>query len=311
MIAIEWHGAEDCVYDRKEHFAEATSKDYSGNITVNYSSPIPPSNADTYTVTAEIADDNDSKNYVIDDATKSKTFTIEKCAVTVKPDDITKVYGVKQDPDFTYTVEVTNGEDKENQQAIVSGYLANIKDGMFTREKNENAGSYAITGDIGDYADSVELKNYAISFAPATFTIEQLPVKVTPKEGQSKVYGDSDLTYDYDVEILEETNIDAGDVKKELGTGVLKLAEDPKDAKDYAFELVNSNGDYGNFSVRLSEESPSFTIKQKKIDITWSNNELIYNGKQQSQTCKAKDGETDLPVEYHYYTNQAATDEIM
>ena len=310
VIAIEWHGAEDCVYDRKEHFAEATSKDYSGNITVNYSSPIPPSNADTYTVTAEIADDNDSKNYVIDDATKSKTFTIEKCAVTVKPDDITKVYGVKQDPDFTYTVEVTNGEDKENQQAIVSGYLANIKDGMFTREKNENAGSYAITGDIGDYADSVELKNYAISFAPATFTIEQLPVKVTPKEGQSKVYGDSDLTYDYDVEILEETNIDAGDVKKELGTGVLKLAEDPKDAKDYAFELVNSNGDYGNFSVRLSEESPSFTIKQKKIDITWSNNELIYNGKQQSQTCKAKDGETDLPVEYHYYTNQAATDEI-
>ena len=311
VIAIEWHGAEDCVYDGKEHFVEATSKDYSGNITVNYSSPIPPTNAETYTVTAKIADDNDSKNYVIDDATKSKTFTIEKCAVTVKPDDISKVYGVKQDPDFTYTVEVTNGEDKENQQAIVSGYLANIKDGMFTREKNENAGSYAITGDIGDYADSVELKNYAISFAPATFEIKQLPVKVTPKEGQSKVYGDSDLTYDYDVEILEETNIDAGDVKKELGTGVLKLAEDPKDAKDYAFELVNSDGDYGNFSVRLSEESPSFTIKQKKIDITWSeDNELIYNGKQQSQTCKAKDGETDLPVEYHYYTDQAATDEI-
>ena len=311
MIAIEWHGAEDCVYDRKEHFAEATSKDYSGNITVNYSSPIPPSNADTYTVTAEIADDNDSKNYVIDDATKSKTFTIEKCAVTVKPDDITKVYGVKQDPDFTYTVEVTNGEDKENQQAIVSGYLANIKDGMFSREKNENAGSYAITADIGGYADSVELKNYAISFAPATFTIEQLPVKVTPKEGQSKVFGDSDLTYDYDVEILEKTNIDAGDVKKELGTGVLKLAEDPKDAKDYAFELVNSDGDYGNFSVTLPEERPSFTIKQKQIDVTWSSdNEFIYNGKQQSQTCEAKDGETDLPVEYHYYRDQAATDEI-
>lgn len=98
------------------------------------------------------------------------TFTINKAALTVTANAVSKTYG-EADPELTYKVEgLVNGDELTGQLERVAG---------------ENVGTYAIalgTLTAGD--------NYTITYTGADFTISKRDVTVTAKD-QTITYGDA------------------------------------------------------------------------------------------------------------------------
>ena len=118
--------------------------------TVSYENNV---NAGTATVTIK---DEEGGNYTVNG---TKTFTINKAAITVSASDIEKNYG-EDDPALTAGVSGLKGSDTES---VISYILS--------REKGEDAGTYAITP-----AGETEQGNYEVAYENATFTINRKPV---------------------------------------------------------------------------------------------------------------------------------------
>uniref|UniRef100_UPI00227AF889 Calx-beta domain-containing protein n=1 Tax=Algoriphagus sp. PAP.12 TaxID=2996678 RepID=UPI00227AF889 len=93
-----------------------------------------------------------------------------------------KVYG-DPDPSFTFTATGFEGMDDET---ILTGSLG--------RAAGEDVGTYAIT--IGTLNAG---PNYAINFTSADFEITKAILDITADAGQSKVYGDADPVFSYQV----------------------------------------------------------------------------------------------------------------
>ena len=109
----------------------------------------------TYKIEVAFADGS-NPNYKL--TTKPGTLTVSPKAVTLTADDVSKKFGEK-DPELTYTVEglVTFGETEDK--------LAEVK---LSREKGEDAGTYAITATV----DAKANPNYVVTVADGgSFTI--------------------------------------------------------------------------------------------------------------------------------------------
>ncbi len=107
------------------------------------------------------------------------TITRSSVAVTVKADDLGKVYG-DPDPELTFQ--------------IISGTLvgSDTFTGQLTREAGENVGTYNITQ--GTLALGI---NYDLVFQGGTFTITVRPITVTAdNKTKPKGTSDPDLTYE-------------------------------------------------------------------------------------------------------------------
>ncbi len=175
------------------------AKDYdglpfpSGDYTVNYSGLVAGEDASVLTgsvsyggdaisatlpgtYTIQPSGDLSADNYAISYA--NGTLTINKRPITVTADAKSKIYG-GTDPEWTY--QITSG-------SLLSG---DEFSGEVNRAVGENAGLYNIqkgTLTLGD--------NYALTFVPAYFTIQPMPLTVTA-DAKTKAYGNADpaLTY--------------------------------------------------------------------------------------------------------------------
>jgi len=149
-----------------------------------------PVHAGTYTVVAHYAGDN--INYAAVDS-QPVTFTISAATLTITANPETKTYGT---PDPTLTFQVSG------LLAADSGGLA----GHLTRASGQTVagGPYAISqGTLT--ADS----NYTISFTGNTLTITPAPLAITAN-ARTKVYGNPDPTFTYQVSGLKFTDTAAG-----------------------------------------------------------------------------------------------------
>ena len=120
-----------------------------------------------------------------------------------------------------------------------------------------NVGSYKVIATIP------ESGNYnQIVLNEIEFKINPQPVTVTPKAGQSKVYGTTDPeSFDYEVEGLVEGETLSGSLKREAGDNV----------GNYAFTLgdLATNDNNKNYNVSFAAGTlPKFEIKAAEVTVT-------------------------------------------
>ena len=112
------------------------------------------------------------------------------------------------------------------------------------------------------------------------FTINRRAVTVTPSDGQSKTYGDSDPTITYNVDGL------LGLVPGESLSGTLERAAG-KDVNTYAITqgtVTDANND--NYTITFTT-GKTFAITPKTIGISWGPTILTYNSSAQAPTATA------------------------
>lgn len=139
----------------------------------------PVSEVGTYDITADSAE---AKNYTF--IYEKGTLTIEKAPLTIRANDMTRVYG-EENPVFTYTYTgFKNGEKEDVLSVLPSATSA---------DKTSNAGTYNI---IPSDASS---KNYAITYENGKLTITKAHLTVVAMDN-SRMYGEEnpeiELTFD-------------------------------------------------------------------------------------------------------------------
>ena len=132
----------------------------------------------TYAITPNGAT---AKNYAI--TYENGTLTIEKTPLTIRANDVSRMYGDKN-PVFTFSyIGFKNGETEENLTA---------KPLATSASQTNYAGTYDIV------PSDAAAKNYAITYENGTLTITKAPLSVTAVSN-TKVYGDEnpqiELTY--------------------------------------------------------------------------------------------------------------------
>src|SRR5205085_1145519 len=127
----------------------------------------------TYTISATLSPVGVLGNYDITYTTA--TFTIDKKAASVTPNDASKTYGAV-DPTLTGTL---------------SGFLAaDSVSATYSRTVGGTVGTYTISATLSPVG---VLGNYDITYTTATFTIDKKAASVTPNDA-SKTYGAVDPT---------------------------------------------------------------------------------------------------------------------
>ncbi|BDD11784.1 hypothetical protein FUAX_42160 (plasmid) [Fulvitalea axinellae] len=194
-------------------------------------------NAGNYAITlGSLKPEKDNYNVTL----QADVFKIEKAPVTVTPlDGQSKVYG-ESDPILDYTANGLIGTDKLN--------------GSLKRQAGEDAGDYTILQ--GSLA-LPDVRNYTLNVSPSTFRIVKANLKVVPKSGQKKIYGESDPALEYDNLI----GLIAGDKM----TGA--LSRNPgENAGDYAFILGSLKPEKDNYNVTL--QTDVFKVEKAPLTIT-------------------------------------------
>lgn len=111
----------------------------------------------------------------------NQTITVDPKTITVTADSgQTKVYGDPDPLSFTYTSDPLQPGDTFS--------------GSLSRAAGENVASYAITS-----GSLTAGPNYTITMPPVNFDITTRPITVTADPGQTKVYGDADPAYAYQI----------------------------------------------------------------------------------------------------------------
>jgi hypothetical protein len=166
-------------------------------------------------------------------------FTITPAPLMITVDaGQTKVYG-DSDPVFTYTPVGLVGTD------VIAGMLA--------RGPGDIVGVYAIAqGSLS--AGS----NYLVTFIPAIFTITPAELTVTVDAGQTKVYGETDPAFTYDITGWQGTDTIV------LRTGVLSR-EPGNNAGTYAITIGNLSAG-PNYTMDL--QPAIFTITATTLTVT-------------------------------------------
>ena len=116
-------------------------------------------------------------NYAI--AFSNGTFEITRAGLQVTADPLRRLYG-DTDPVFTFT---TSG-------LVAGDTVASALTGALTRDPGENVGAYAIT------QGTLAARNYTISFAPGTLTIDPAPLSIVGQNA-TREYGLADPLFGF------------------------------------------------------------------------------------------------------------------
>ena len=185
-VTLDWSAVADSyTYNGADQTVVVTAKDSGGNaveIVVKYDGAAAMHNADTYTVTVELAD---TEKYVFaDGVVTSKDITVEQATLTVTAadKDITQGEAVGE---LTYTVTGFQGTDTPDA-AQISGTPATTADGT-------TAGEFDIT--VSDFVIGNETynTNYKLAYVSGTLTVEA----AAAENVYSLVVNDADTTKDY------------------------------------------------------------------------------------------------------------------
>jgi hypothetical protein len=186
-----------------------------------------------------------SNNYLI--TFVSGTLTIEMRSVTITADAKSKQYG-QTDPVLTY--QVTTGS------LIVGDSIS----GALARNSGSGVGSYTIT------QGSLSLSaNYNLTFVSANLSVTAKPITITANSLQTKVYGESDPTFQYEITSgsLESGDSLSGSLSRSSGSTV----------GTYALNI----GTLANSNYEISFVSANFAITSKAITITASAKTKVYD----------------------------------
>lgn len=224
-----------------------------------------------------------ASNYQLKEEKKGH-LTVKKAAIKVNANEIQTVYG--QVPELTYSLDLTGTdlkEEKVKNELPENLLMIEDEEGNLISEKD------AAKKGVGEYNivlnPEAESENYVIDFTPAVLKINQLPVSVSPKTGQSKVYREDDPEhYQYDVKSEDSsTTLSADDIKKELesvfvtaGQEILQREEGEDVTKEgYAYSLAENGEEYGNFKLTLVGNE-SFYIQPLDITIKANPQSKVY-----------------------------------
>ena len=177
----------------------------------------------------------------------SGTLTIELRSVTITADAKSKQYG-QADPALTY--QVTTGS------LIVGDSIS----GALARNSGSGVGSYTIT------QGSLSLSaNYNLTFVSANLSVTAKPITITANSLQTKVYGESDPTFQYEITngSLESGDSLSGSLSRSSGSTV----------GTYALNI----GTLANSNYEISFVSANFAITRKPITITASAKTKVYD----------------------------------
>ncbi|MBT9371277.1 MBG domain-containing protein [Rhizobium sp. CSW-27] len=200
-------------------------------------------------------------NYAISFA--SGTLTINKRAITVTADNLSKTYG-DANPDLTWTVtdgSLVNGD-------TMSGALATTANGT------SSVGAYDITQ--GTLAASA---NYDMTFATGTLTVTQRAITVTA-DNQSKTYGDAnpDLTW----KVTNGNLVNGDSLSGDLST----VADRTSNVGTYDI----TQGTLANANYAITYEGGRLTINQRAITVTADSLSKTYGDSNPDLTWKVTQG---------------------
>ena len=192
------------------------------------------------------------------------TFSINPKPLTVRADDIDKVYG-EDDPEFSVEYsEFAPGE----TEAVLEGTLE------FEREPGEDVGEYSIT------PSGISSSNYEITFVEGTLDIRPKPLIITADDGE-KVYGEDDpqLTASYSEFAFDE---DESDLE-----GIIELLrEDGEDVGQY--RITPSGVASDNYLISFADGT--FTVDPRPITVKGDELSKIYGENDPALTYTITEG---------------------
>ena len=266
---------DEYTYDGTAHEPKVTVKDGEVTIpenqyTVSYENNV---NAGTATVTVK---DKEGGNYTVNG---TKTFTINKAAVTVSASDIEKNYG-EDDPELT---------------AVVTGLVADGKISYtLTREEGESAGTYVITPN----GDAVQ-GNYTVQYIPGILTIKEKPrTGYFCKEGDNYVHTKGSKK---EMRVVFDSAKGGAEVIKHLtGVGVDKAAIPQKFMKlSIGSVIIDVSPEYldtlsiGEHSLTASfDDGNSVTIKFSVVEADKKENSKTDTKDPENKETKTNESET-------------------
>ena len=246
-VTLEW-GESTFTYNGEAQAPTATAtgmvNDESLTVTVSGEQ----TNANTYTATASITDNN----YKLPEV-NTKEFTINPKAVTLEWGESTFTYnGEAQAPTATATGMVND----ESLAVTVSG-----------EQTNANTETYTATASITD-------NNYKLpEVATKEFTIN--PKAVTLEWGES--------TFTYNGSAQKPTATATGMVNDESLVVTVSGEQTNANTETYTATASITDNNYKLPEVNTKE----FTINPKAVTLEWSNTALTYNGEAQAPTATA------------------------
>ena len=217
-------------------------------------------------------------NYAIGEYVNG-TYTINAKAVTVTPDNNTKVYGETTDPALTYSsnVELAQLNDTEKAQIVAA------------RVAGENVGTYNIT-----VSGPATIKGYALTYdneTPGKFIITKRPVTITAQPqmlqtGQTidnldktavtkdNLVGDDDILLDWSFAAAVNNNLTAENVLKmsagheaedteEIANGIEIAVKDGEEYPNYAITLVPAKLTVLNLATALLLDDADAALTDK------------------------------------------------
>ena len=261
-VTLDW-GANSFAYDGNAHTLTPTAQNAVSNdnlgLTVTVtgekitdSSAI---NAGTYTATAKIT----NPNYVLDESSKTATFTITPRPLTVKAKDKTLTYG---DPVPTFN------ETDLTYEGLLDCDKGKLGTPVF-------ACAYTTTSPVGNYTIEVSglaNSNYTINYKSGTLTVNPGTIIVSVT-GKTISYGDPVPT-SYDL-TCNNPDISISD----LGTPVFKCGYTTKSpVGEYPITVTGLT--LANYTIEYATGA-KLIVRQREVTVSWGNTTFTYNGKEQ------------------------------
>ncbi|MGN0812139.1 MAG: MBG domain-containing protein [Candidatus Coproplasma sp.] len=255
VTAVTWENASGLVYNGESKNVTATisNKVGSDDVTavVTGGNQV---NAGSYTAQITSLSGSSAGNYKLIEVL-TKSYTIEKAAVTITPDDITVTYG-------------------DIERELTSTQTGDIYNNDFTytlsREEGDIVRSYIISVNLsGDYA------NYVVTCNQGNYVITKRPVTLTWSGYKNLVY---DGTAKNVTATLNNT-IEGDDVYLEISNGNAKTAGNYTATSSLAGDMRS------NYNL-ISEKELDYTIAPRPVTLTWSGYEnLVYDGTAKNVTA--------------------------
>lgn len=198
------------------------------------------------------------------------TLTIQPAPLTITADDVSKIYA-DLDPVFS-----ASDSGLVLDQAIADLGSLQLESGTVQLSP---AGQYAITP---SFTSATSLaSNYAISFEPGTFTIQQRPLVLTAEDA-SRSYGEADPTFRYTSVGINPPGITNASLGAFDGVRVESAASARSDAGSYT--LTVGGGSNPNFAYQY--EPGTFTITPAALSVTADSVARLYGAENPAFTSR-------------------------
>ncbi|AKP64127.1 hypothetical protein FC99_GL000753 [Levilactobacillus koreensis JCM 16448] len=217
--------------------------------------------------------------YTINGASKSNnytfkvtpgTFTINKRAITVQIDNLSKVYDATTSTDQTLTWQIVS------KQGLADGDVRKVLNVKLNQQSGGAVGYYAITGTFDN-------ANYDVHFIDGTLLINPRVVSVLV-DSKEKVYGEADPALT--CQLVKESSLAAGQDLADLVT----LTRDPgKDVGTYTIKGVSTNN---NYTVVVTDGQ--LNITPRPLSVIVANQRKFYGDADPTNTWQVATG-TRLP----------------